>query len=143
MVLIASACGFHVGGQLGNEPVQPVGKLPQQLGVFGVKQKNILVSPVCGRRFTLSTHVALIQVATNQVVRGQFSFHHRDNFLSISRTVFCPNGGRISVCHLESFLSVWRQLYIDTIWLGKAAPAPLDQPRVLQLGKSGFQRFDQ
>ena len=76
------------------------------IGVFGVKQKNIFVSPVCGGRLTLSTHVALIQVATNQVVRGQFSFHHRDNFLSISRTVFCPNGGRISVCHLESFLSV-------------------------------------
>ena len=143
MILIASARGFHVGGQLGNEPVQPVGKIPQQLGVFGVKQENILVSPVCGGSFTLSTYVVLIQVATNQVVRGQFSFHHRDNFLSISRTVFCPNGGRISVCHLESFLSVWRQLYIDTIWLGKAAPAPLDQHRVLQLGKSGFQRFNQ
>ena len=46
--------------------------------------------------------------------------------------------GRLSVCHLESFLSVWRQLHIDAVRLGKAAPAPLDQPRVLQLGKRGF-----
>ena len=69
MILIASACGFHVGGQLGYEPVQPVGKLPQQLGVFGVKQKNILIPPVCGGRFALSTQVVLIQVATTQVAR--------------------------------------------------------------------------
>ena len=73
------------------------------------KQKNIFVSPVCGGCFTLSTHVVLIQVVTTQVVRGQFSFHHRDNFLSISRTGFCPNGGRISVSRLEGFLSlVWK-----------------------------------
>ena len=138
VILIASARGFHVGGQLGNEPVQPVGKIPQQLGIFTLCQENILIPPVCGGRFTLSTQVVLIQVATTQVVRGQFSFHHRDNFLSISRIVFCPNRGRLSVCHLESFLSVWRQLHIDAVRLGKAAPAPLDQPRVLQLGKRGF-----
>jgi len=138
MILIASARGFHVGGQLRNEPVQPVGKIPQQLGVFGFRQKNILIPPVCSGRVTLSTHVVLIQVVTTQVVRGQFSFCHRDNFLSISRTVFRPNGGRLSVCHLESFLSVWRQLHIDAVGLGKACPAPLDQPDPFQLGKSGF-----
>lgn len=93
MILIASARGFHVGGQLGNEPVQPVGKIPQQLGVFGVKQENILVSPVCGGGFTLSTYVVLIQVATNQVVRGQFSVPMEEGFLSATWKVFCPSGG--------------------------------------------------
>lgn len=44
----------------------------------------------------------------------------------------------ISVCHLESFLSVWRQLHIDAVWLGKAAPTPLNQTSVLQLGKGVF-----
>ena len=70
MILIASARGFHVGGQFGNKPVQPVGKIPQQLGIFTLCQENILIPPVCGGRFTLSTQVVLIQVVTTQVVRG-------------------------------------------------------------------------
>ena len=67
---------------------------------------------------SLSTHVVLIQVVTTQVVRGQFS--------SIIGTIFFPsvgqfrpNGGWISVCRLESFLSVWRQLHVDAVRLGK------------------------
>lgn len=93
VILIASACGFHVGGQLGYESVQPVGKLPMQLGVFGISQENILIPPVCGGRFALSTHVVLIQVAATQVVRGQFSFSMKDGFLSVVWKNFCPSGG--------------------------------------------------
>ena len=93
MILIASTRGFHVGGQLGNEPVQSVGKIPQQLGIFTLCQENILIPPVCGGRGPLSTQVVLIQVATTQVVRGQFSFSMEEGFLSVTWNVFCPSGG--------------------------------------------------
>lgn len=101
MILIASARGFHVGGQLGNKPVQPAGKIPQQLGIFTLCQENILIPPVCGGRFTLSTQVVLIQVVTTRLLG--------DSFLSIIGTIFCPSVGQFSVPIEEGFLSVtWK-----------------------------------
>ena len=71
----------------------------------------------------LSLYVVLIQVATNQVVRGQFSFHQSDSFLSQWRKDFCLPLGKFSV-RLAAALHRYDLAWKSRSCAARSAPRP-------------------
>ena len=108
IVLITFPVGGKVAAHFLDEPFQPVGVLCLQLVVFGLRQKNILVSAIGRGRLPTHSHcLALCKVVYSSLVRGRFSDHHKVGFLTISRTVFRLYEGRISGHQLVGKLYLW------------------------------------
>lgn len=138
IVLVAFPVGGKVAAHFLDEPFQPVGVLCLQLVVFGLRQKNILVSAIGrGRLPTHSLCLALCKVVYSSLVRGRFSDHHKVGFLTISRTVFRLYEGRISGHQLVGKLYLWHSRHFDIkpVRCGEAAPFPFQQPRHVQFIK--------